>query len=104
MVEHGLNDDFGVFIALLDTLQNLAHVVCAQMCIESSLASYALEQLFLRVFATKTETDKVGGRQTASTLWRERSFAIQCVVGVDGLAVLMGSDRNASSQMADDEV
>ena len=69
VVEHGVDDELGVFVAVLDALLNLAHVVCTQMGVETSLAGNALQQLFLRVFATETETDKVGSRQRTCTFW-----------------------------------
>ena len=43
MIEHSLDDEFGVLVTILDALLNLAHVVGAQMGVESCLASNTLK-------------------------------------------------------------
>ena len=47
MIEHGLDDEPCVLVAVIDALQYLAHVVGAEVGVQSSLSCDALQQLLL---------------------------------------------------------
>ena len=70
MIYHCIENEFGVLVAIvLNTSQHLAHIVGTQMGIQSGLAGNSLKQLLLVILATEAQTDKVGSRQRACTLW-----------------------------------
>ena len=75
---------------ILDAAQHLAHIVGAQMGIQSGLAGNALQQLLLVIFSTKTKTDKIRCWQRTGTFGREWALAIQSVVGINGTAFFVG--------------
>ena len=104
MVDHGIEDELGLLVAVLNALQHFLHVVGAKVGVESRLAGNALQQLFLVVLATEAETDEVGGGQRAGTLRREGSFAIECVVGIDGAPVVVGCYGDAAAHVTDNKV
>ena len=87
-----------------DALLNLLDVGRSQVCVQSGLAGDALQKLLLGVLAAEAEADEVGSGQATGTLWRERSLAVQCVVGVDGSSVVVSRHTDATTEMADDEV
>ena len=69
MIDHGVDDELGVLVALADALLDGAHVVAAQVGNQSRLTSHALQQLLLGVLAREAQADEVGRRQTAGALW-----------------------------------
>ena len=54
---------------ILDTADNLLHIIGSKMSIQSRLASNTLQQLLLIVFSTETETNQIGCRQTTRPFW-----------------------------------
>ena len=103
VVNHGINNKFGMLIAILDASQNLAHVVRSQMGVETCLASNALQELLLIILAAKAETYQIDCRKAACAFRRKRAFTVKGIVGINGLAVVMGCYANTTSQMTDDE-
>src|SRR3712207_4667777 len=104
MVYHGVENKLGVLIALGYALLNFLSVVSAQVGDEPCLARYFLQKLLLGIFAAETKAYEVGRRQRTGPLGRERTLAVEGVVGVDGSSVVVRGDGNTPAQVADNEV
>ncbi len=105
MINHGVEYQSGMFVAILfDTADDFLYVVGAKMGIEACLSGNALQELPLCILSTEAETDEVGCRQRAGTLWRERSFAVEGIIGINSTSVLMNGYRDASTHVADYQV
>ena len=83
---------------------HLQHVVGAEVGDDTGLSAHLLDKLVLRVAAREAKTDKVCCGQGSCALGRERSLAVEGVVGVYGTAFLVGGDRDAATHVTDDEV
>ena len=70
VVDHGIDDEFGVFVTVHDALFDFAHVVATEVGGDTGLTGDALEQLLFGVFAREAQADEVGGGQTSGTLGR----------------------------------
>lgn len=101
---HGIEDQLGVLVAMQHPVLHLQHVVGAEVGDDTGLSAHLLDKLVLRVAAREAKTDKVCCGQGSCALGRERSLAVEGVVGVDGLAMVVGSDGDTATEVADDEV
>ena len=64
MIDHRIKDQPGMTVILIfDTPQDFPDIIGAEMGIEPCLTSNTLEQLFLSIAPTETETYEVGSRQ-----------------------------------------
>ena len=105
MVDHRIEDQSGMLVAIvLNTADYLAHIVRTKMGIESCLASNALQKLLLSIFAAETETNQIGCRQGTSTLRRERTFAVERIIGIDSSPLLVGCHRDTTTHVTDNQI
>ena len=68
MVDHGVDEELGVLISVLNALEDGTHVVGTQVGDEPCLSGYALEQLVFGVFSTEAKAYEVGCGEAAGTL------------------------------------
>ena len=92
VVDHRINNQFCVLIALFNSFFQVLHIVRTQVGVQTSLSSNAFQELGFGVFAAEAKPNEVGGRQRTGTLGRERPLAIKGIVGIYGSTVIVGSD------------
>ena len=104
MVYHGIDHQAGMLVASGYANLYLLHVVGTQMGYKARLSGHTLQQLLLGVLTAEAEPYQVGCRQRPGALGRERALAVECVVGIDSTAMVVGSHRDAAAHVTDDEV
>ena len=86
---------------ILDKVKNedvpVIFTIFSPLTTANKLSGNTLLQFIFGELSAKTKVDELTGRQCTCTFRRERAFAVQRIVGVDGSSMVMDCDRNTSS-------